>query len=144
MRDNEIQQKIASFPQWHYRFDLKGNLTPIFEEGFANRHAQRKKYFFDPLVRLFGGSLAGKRVLDLGCNAGFWSLCAARAGCDYVLGIDGRQMHVDQANFVFEVEGINDEKYDFIKGDLFRLDFRDLGRFDIVLCLDVYCEVAIR
>ncbi len=27
MRDNEIQQKIASFPQWHYRFDLKGNLT---------------------------------------------------------------------------------------------------------------------
>ncbi len=53
-------------------------------------------------------------------------------------------MHVDQANFVFEVEGINDEKYDFIKGDLFRLDFRDLGRFDIVLCLDVYCEVAIR
>jgi len=74
IQDEEIRQKIASFPRWHYRFDLKGNLTPIFEERFANRHEQRKKYFFDPLVQLFGGSLAGKRVLDLGCNAGFWSL----------------------------------------------------------------------
>ena len=23
-------------------------------------------------------------------------------GCDFVLGIDGRQMHIDQANFVFD------------------------------------------
>src|SRR5215212_7167970 len=30
------------------------------------------KYFFDPLVHLLGGSLTGKRALDLGCNAGFW------------------------------------------------------------------------
>ena len=142
MRDNEIQQKIASFPQWHYRFDLKGNLTPIFEERFANRHEQRKKYFFDPLVSLLGGSLAGRRVLDLGCNAGFWSLCAARAGCDYVLGIDGRQMHVDQANFVFEVEGVEKDRYDFVAGDLFGLDFREIGRFDIVLCLGLMYHIS--
>jgi 2-polyprenyl-3-methyl-5-hydroxy-6-metoxy-1,4-benzoquinol methylase len=135
MRDEEIRQRIASFQQWHYRFDLKGNLTSIFEKRFANRHEQRKRYFFDPLVQLFGGSLAGKRILDLGCNAGFWSLNAVRAGCDYVLGIDGRQMHVDQANFVLEVEEVERDKYDFVAGDLFKLDFREYGRFDIVLCL---------
>src|SRR5918998_5027763 len=88
--DEEIQKKIASFARWHYRFDLKGNLTPIYEPSWENRHEQRRKYFFEPLVQLFGGSLAGKRVLDLGCNAGFWSLAAAQAGCDYVLGVDGR------------------------------------------------------
>jgi tRNA (mo5U34)-methyltransferase len=142
MRDEEIKQRIASFPRWHYQFDLKGNLTPIWDETWANRHWQRKKYFFDPLVQLFGGSLRGKRVLDLGCNAGFWSLWAARAGCDYVLGIDGRQMHVDQSNFVFEAEGIEKDKYDFFVSNIFEVDFREFSRFDIVLCLGLLYHVS--
>lgn len=33
VRDEEIRQRIASFPQWHYRFDLKGNPTPIPNEN---------------------------------------------------------------------------------------------------------------
>jgi len=28
----EIKGKIASFPRGRYQFDLKGNLTPLFEE----------------------------------------------------------------------------------------------------------------
>jgi len=58
----------------------------------------------EPLSELYGGSLKGKRVLDLGCNAGFWSLDALERGADFVLGLDGRRMHIDQANFVFEVK----------------------------------------
>ena len=34
------------------------------------------------------GSLKGLRVLGLGCNAGWWSLKAIEAGCDFVAGID--------------------------------------------------------
>ena len=135
MQAEEIRRKIASFPSWHYQFDLKGNLTPIRREALINRHRQRKMYFFDPLVNLVGGSLSGKRVLDLGCNAGFWSLCAAEAGCDYVLGIDGRQTLLDQANFVFEANEIQTDRYDFVTGNLFDVDFRRFGNFDIVLCL---------
>jgi tRNA (mo5U34)-methyltransferase len=142
MRDEEIKQKIASFPRWHYQFDLKGNLTPIWKEEWANRHWQRKRYFFDPLIELFGGSLSGKRVLDLGCNAGFWSLCAVRAGCDYVLGIDGRQMHVDQSNFVLEAEEVEKDRYDFLAGDIFGINFREFGRFDIVLYLGLMYHVS--
>src|SRR5215208_6295472 len=142
MQDEEIKQKIASFPQWHYQFDLRGNLTPIFKKNHVKRHTQRKKLFFDPLVGLFGGSLEGKRVLDLGCNAGFWALSAAQAGCDYVLGIDGRQMHVDQSNFVFEVEEVERDRYDFLAGDIFGLDLRDFGRFHIVLYLGLMYHVS--
>jgi predicted nicotinamide N-methyase len=36
-------------------------------------------------VRLFGGSLEGKRVLDLASNAGYWSLASIKAGANYVL-----------------------------------------------------------
>lgn len=142
MRDEEIRQRIASFPRWHYQFDLKGNLTPIFKEKSVSRHRERKKYFFDPLVELSGGSLAGKRVLDLGCNAGFWSLLAIESGCDYILGVDGRQMHVDQANFVCEVNEVEKGKYDFMVGNIFDLDFGQFGTFDIVLCLGLMYHIS--
>ena len=103
MADTEaLRERVASFPRWHYEFDLGGVRTPILDRAHVNRHAQRRAYFFAPLTRLCGGSLAGKRVLDLGCNAGFWSLAAIDAGADLVVGIDGRQMHIDQANLVFE------------------------------------------
>src|SRR5918992_1624694 len=122
MQDEEIRQKIASFARWHYQFDLRGNLTPIHKKPRVNRHVQRKKHFCDPLVRLFGGSLEGKRVLDLACNAGYWSLASIEVGADYVLGIEGRQMHVDQASFVFDIKEVERDRYDFVMGDIFVVD----------------------
>lgn len=137
----EIERRIAGFSQWHYSFDLMGHRTPIFDEKQIPRHNQRKKYFIDPLVELFGGNLGGKRVLDLGCNAGFWSLACVEAGCDFVLGIDGRQMHVDQANFVFEVKGIAPERYRFVTGNVHTMDLKQFGEFDLVLFLGLMYHI---
>ncbi len=142
MDSGEIKQKIDSFESWHYRFELDGHITPIKPPQRANAHEQRKRYFFDPLIGLCGGSLAGKRVLDLGCNAGFWSLAALDHGADFVLGIDGRQMHVDQANFVYEVKEVERSRYEFRTADIFDLDAGELGRFDIVLCLGLMYHVS--
>jgi 2-polyprenyl-3-methyl-5-hydroxy-6-metoxy-1,4-benzoquinol methylase len=139
---SEIKERVDSFERWHYRFDLDGVLTPIWDESRINRHEQRRKYLFDPLKAVFGGSLKGKRVLDVGCNAGFWSLAAIEAGCDYVLGLDGRQMHVDQANFVFEVKGVPRERYLFVTGDIFKADLLEHGHFDVVLCLGFLYHVS--
>lgn len=142
MDRDEIKRRIDSFERWHYRFDLGGIKTPVHGEYRINAHEQRRRYFFDPLVELFGGSLEGKRVLDLGCNAGYWSLHAIENGADYVLGIDGRAMHVDQANLVFEVKDIEKGRYDFVEGNIFEFDFDEHGRFDIVLCLGLMYHVA--
>ncbi len=137
----ELQKRIDSFTRWHYQFDLSGVKTMPDDKAVINRHQQRKRYFFDPFVQFVGGSLKGKRVLDMGCNAGFWSLAAIQTGADYVLGIDGRQMHIDQARFVFEVYGIHPDRYQFITEDLNKLKFRDLGEFDVVLCLGLLYHV---
>ena len=144
VNNEEIKRTIASFPRWHYQFNLRGNLTlsPLIDKDRILRHKERKRYFFDPLVQLFGGSLIGKRVLDLGCNAGFWSLCAVQSGCAFVLGIDGRQMHIDQANFVFEVNQVEESKYNFIEGDIFDLDLQQFGGFDVVLCLGLMYHIS--
>ncbi|MEK6272877.1 MAG: methyltransferase domain-containing protein [Actinomycetota bacterium] len=142
MRPDEIEAKIASFPYWHYEFDLAGHRTPIWGRPHRNRHEQRASYIFDPLLRLFGGSLSGKRVLDLGCNAGYWSLRAVQSGCDFVLGIDGRQMHIDQADFVFRVKGIDRGRYEFVRGDVYATDLSAKGPFEIVLCLGLLYHVS--
>jgi SAM-dependent methyltransferase len=141
MADRErLLERVEGFPRWHYEFDLNGVRTPTLDRSRANRHEQRKNYFFTPLVRLCGGSLAGKRVLDLGCNAGFWSLLAIEAGADFVLGIDGRQMHIDQAKLVFEVKEVEGSRYRFDVSDVFRVDLT--SEFDVVLCLGLLYHVS--
>jgi tRNA (mo5U34)-methyltransferase len=141
MNDQEIIQKINSLGDWYYQFDLKGHLTPLHQKYRINRHQLRKRYIFEPLLQLCGGSLAGKRVLDLGCNAGFWSLTAIENGADFVLGIDARQLHLDQANFVFETKEIAKEKYKFLKGNVFQINYKEHGNFDIVLCMGLFYHI---
>ena len=138
----QLRERVASFPRWHYEFEFpNGVRTPISNRAHVNRNAQRKSYFFAPLVRLCGGSLAGKRVLDLGCNAGFWSLAAIDAGADFVLGIDGRQMHIDQANLVFDAKGVEPNRYRFQLSDIFDLELQE-APFDIILCLGLLYHVS--
>ena len=151
MEVKELQQRIAEFPRWHYRFEFEnGVTTPIFVPGHVervererqhvNRVEQKRRYFFDPLVRLTGGSLRGHRVLDLGCNAGFWSLKAVESGADFVLGIDGRQMHVDQANLVFAAKGIDPSRYRFEAANILEHTFSE--HRDVVLCLGLLYHIA--
>ncbi|HEV3322988.1 MAG TPA: class I SAM-dependent methyltransferase [Solirubrobacteraceae bacterium] len=141
MHTRELQDRIAAFPRWHYRFEFEGGVTtPVVDLGKVNRHEQRRRYFFDALLQVTGGSLQGRRVLDLGCNAGWWSLQAIEAGADFALGVDIRQMHVDQANLVFAAKGVDSTRYRFEQGDVFTHDFGD--GFDVVLCLGLMEHVA--
>jgi tRNA (mo5U34)-methyltransferase len=133
----ELQERIASFPRWHYEFEFEGGVrTPVSHRGQAVRHERRRGYFFEPLLAALGGTLAGHRVLDLGCNAGYWSLAAVQAGADYVLGIDAREQLVEQANLVFEAKAIERSRYRFEHANVF--DHTIAGRFDVVLCLGMF------
>ena len=142
MDTDEITRTINSFPSWYYQFDLGGVSTPVASKITPIRVAERRKYFLETLVNLCGGSLKGRRVLDIACNAGFWSLQAIENGCDFVLGVDGRQMHIDQANFVFQAKGIGEHRYKFVRGNIFDVDLREFGTFDIVFCLGFFHHIG--
>jgi SAM-dependent methyltransferase len=132
----ELEERIAAYPNWNYRFEFESGVsTPVAWEHQVNRHEQRRRYFFDPLLRVMGGTLSGSRVLDLGCNAGLWSLRSIEAGADFVLGIDANQTYVEQAELVFEASGVERARYDFLQGNIFEQTLD--GRFDVVLCLGV-------
>jgi len=136
MEPAELEERIAAFPRWHYRFQFDGGIeTPVARIGQINRHEQRRRYFFTALLELAGGRLDGLRVLDLGCNAGLWSLNAVESGAQFVLGVDHHAAYIEQAELVFEAKGVERDRYRFERGDIFRHAFPDT--FDVVLCLGI-------
>jgi len=138
---SELTRRVASFPTWHYEIDLGEVKTPVRDPRWANRHRERREYIMPAVTEAAGGSLRGLRILDLGSNAGFWSLAALEAGADFVLGVDGRAMHIAQAELVFEALGVASDRYRFIEGDVFGLDLDAYGGFDVVLCLGLLYHV---
>lgn len=138
-----LRKKVGAFARWHYEIDLGyGIRTPIHDRSKVNRHIQRKRLFFDPMLEKLGGGLQGKRVLDLGCNAGFWSLASLDAGCDYVCAIDGRPMHIDQTRLVLSARGYDNDRFSLICSNLYDCDLSANGPFDVVLCLGLLYHVS--
>jgi tRNA (mo5U34)-methyltransferase len=82
---------------------------------------------------VFPADRRGKSVLDIGCNAGFYSLQLARRGAE-VTGIDHDPRYLDQARFAAEVMG---QRIDYRHLDVYEVE--ELGRqFDYVLFMGVF------
>lgn len=85
----------------------------------------------------------GKRVLDVGCDMGFWSFLAAAKGADFVLGLD-RNRDVRGIGPV-DLIALNrrraeDEGRDNVRFEAINLgrQWREFGRFDVVFVLSMY------
>ena len=63
----EAERVLSGTEYWHYPFDLPWGDVSASKPGTDDRHEQRRRYFFSPLLDGVGGSLADKWVLDFGC-----------------------------------------------------------------------------
>jgi tRNA (mo5U34)-methyltransferase len=80
----------------------------------------------------FPRDLSGKSVLDIGCNAGFYSTSAWLRGAHRVVGIDRRPHYINQALLVREVLGLTSSDIEFRVGDGHDLT-ADADAFDVVI-----------
>lgn len=78
-----------------------------------------------------GGDFAGRRIADIGCLEGYFSIECALHGAE-VLGIDGKLLNVKKCEFLRSVLGV--ERATFVRGDAMAVTDA-LGRFDAVLAL---------
>src|SRR5678816_2267610 len=83
---------------------------------------------------LHGPSLAGKRVVDLGCLEGGFSLAMAQRGAT-VLGVDARERNLAKAKLLRDHFGLSN--LDFIEADVNDFTRERFGTFDIVLALGI-------
>lgn len=142
LAESEVAAAAKKF-FWHYPFKFGGLLVdaddPRFR-GLTGRHYQRYLHVFPPLLSLTGGSLEGKTVLEIGCNAGFWSIQARRAGARYVRGVDRSPKNVEQARFIADVIGMDGVEY----GEMHACDVSRaaLGEYDVTLFLGLLYHIA--
>ena len=101
--------------------------------GGDARFEQQRRYFFEPLVALAGGSLRGRRVLDAGCGDGAWTLQALAAGAEEVLAVDERAGAIEHARRRFEQARVEAGRVRLEHAPVPGL--RVEGSYDIALCI---------
>jgi tRNA (mo5U34)-methyltransferase len=124
----EIRERARALGPWFHNLHLKG--VPTAPEHFLGDYPAIKWRAFADAIP---ADLSGKTVLDIGCNAGFFSMEMKRRGAARVLGIDFDDDYLRQARFAAEVEGVDVEFR-----NLSVYDVGTLGeRFDLVLFIGV-------
>jgi tRNA (mo5U34)-methyltransferase len=124
----QIRARAEALGEWFHNIDLDG--VPTAPNHFLNDYPNVKWRRFEHAIP---ADLSGRTVLDIGCNAGFYSLEMKRRGADRVVGIDFDDRYLEQARFAAEVKGFEIE---FRKLSVY--DVAELGeRFDVVLFMGV-------
>jgi tRNA (mo5U34)-methyltransferase len=125
---DEICARIAALGPWFHNINL-GGVETAPDHALGDYPAVKWQRFADALPR----DLAGRSVLDIGCNGGFYSIEMKRRGADRVVGIDSDPDYLAQARFAADVV-----EADIEFRELSVYDVGSLGeRFDIVLFMGV-------
>jgi SAM-dependent methyltransferase len=138
--DDEIREQFARYSLWHYAYEFEGGLSfptshnnPGLDTDDARRPLQRFRHFMPYLMQSQGGTLKGKRVLDIACNSGFWSIQCALLGAE-VVGFDARHELIEQANLLKRITGA--DRAEFKPLEFWQMSPESLdGKFDVVLNL---------
>ncbi|HEX6625447.1 MAG TPA: DUF1698 domain-containing protein, partial [Pyrinomonadaceae bacterium] len=132
MTREEILSELERLQPWFHRIDLGGGLFTK-TESVMGEPVDHPAGPWQTIGKCVPADLAGKSVLDVGCNAGFYAFEAKRRGAARVLGVDGQRQHVRQALFVRKALGM--EGVEFRRMNVYELTRRNVGQFDITLAL---------
>jgi tRNA (mo5U34)-methyltransferase len=124
----QIRERVQSLGEWFQNFDLGGVQTaPAHALGDYPQIKWRR------FAHAIPADLHGRTVLDIGCNAGFYSQEMKRRGAERVLGIDSDERYLAQARFAAEFAGLDIE---FRRLSVYELPLLR-ERFDVVLFMGV-------
>jgi tRNA (mo5U34)-methyltransferase len=125
---DEIRQRVDAHGPWFHNLDLNGVRTAP-AHFLGDYPAVKWRRFANAVPE----DLTGKSVLDIGCNAGFYSMDMKRRGATRVLGLDDREDYLEQARFAAAVKDLDIE--------FRRVSVYDVGalgeKFDLILFLGV-------
>ena len=131
MTRDDIVNGLKLLEPWFHRIDLGGGIFTK-TESVMGEPVDHPRETWEIIQQCLPTDLAGKSVLDVGCNGGFYCVEAKRRGAGRVLGVDGQRQHVRQALFVRKVLGLDLE---FRRFSVYDLQPATVGTFDITLAL---------
>ncbi len=128
LQGEALQTQIERLGPWFHNMTIGGYRTA--PQHFLGDYPQVK---FDSFRDALPADMTGKSVLDIGCNAGFYSLEMKRRGASRVLGIDMEDLYLNQARFAAAQAGLDVE---YRKMNVWELGA--LGeQFDLVIFMGV-------
>jgi tRNA (mo5U34)-methyltransferase len=123
-----LRRQIDALGPWFHNLRLGGIETA--PHHFLGDYPRVKYERFSSAIP---DDLAGKSVLDIGCNAGFYSLEMKRRGAARVLGLDTDEHYLRQARFAAKVERLDIEYRQHSVWDVAALE----ESFDLVIFMGV-------
>lgn len=140
LTEQEIRNEVNRLAPFHHKVDLPYNVSTYIPELSRRpiehtRASNLVKHAFPTLIEACGGSLHGKRVLDVACNCGGFSVEAAKLNSEYVLGIDVVDHYIEQANFI--KHALDLKQVEFKNIDIESIDSSTLGLFDVTFCFGI-------
>ncbi len=126
----DLRERVEALAPWFQNLDLGHGIQTAPDHFLGDYPAFKFRRFADALPE----DLAGGSVLDIGCNAGFYSIEMKRRGAGRVLGIDSDDRYLAQAQLASEALGFPDIEYR-------KLSVYDVGalgeKFDLVIFMGV-------
>ncbi|RDE06760.1 TIGR04290 family methyltransferase [Sphingomonas aracearum] len=124
-----IRARVAELAPWFHNIRL-GDVETA-PDHFLGDYPRFK---FEMFAHAIPADLTGKTVLDIGCNAGFYSVEMKRRGAARVVGIDSDERYLAQARLACEV--LEFDGIEFRNLDVYQV--AQLGeRFDLVIFMGV-------
>jgi tRNA (mo5U34)-methyltransferase len=112
---SDLRRKVEALAPWFHNIDLGDGLVTAPDHFLGDYPRFKFRHFADALP----ADLTGKSVLDIGCNAGFYSVEMKRRGAERVLGIDSDERYLAQARLACAALGFEG------------IEFRNLSVYDV-------------
>jgi tRNA (mo5U34)-methyltransferase len=129
MDRDTLAKRVGELGEWFHNLDLHGVATA--PNHFLGDFPSVK---WKHIAAVIPQDLSGATVLDIGCNAGFYSIEMKRRGAARVLGLDVDDRYLTQARFAAATLGLDIE---FQKCSVYEVESIP-GQFDYVLFMGVF------
>ena len=131
MDRSKIADGIERLGPWFHKIELPHGLTTKMK-SYAGEPDDHPHGTWKHVRKVLPNDLSNKRVLDIGCNGGFYAIAANQRGAS-VTGVDAKRWHVRQATFA--ARALDLKNIHFACRSLYELDPMKDGVFDVVLAL---------
>src|SRR5436190_12448907 len=128
---DEVARQIRALAPWFHNIRLPDGRQTAPDHPLGDFPA----FKWEQIGGWLRQDMSGLTVLDIGCNAGFYSVALVRRGAQ-VVGIDSDPHYLRQAAWVRAQFGIDEERLSLRQMQVYELS-RLEGEFDVVLFLGV-------
>lgn len=131
IRSSDLRREIEALGPLFHNLHLPNGV----QTAPGHQYGDFPRFKWQHLAQVVPEDLSGWSVLDIGCNAGFYSIELARRGAN-VLGIDVEPLYLRQARWAAERCGLTD-RLEFVEGQVYQLA-QAQREFDLVWFTGVF------